>query len=66
MRLKIIIYVFNENGDMVDRHTFYSDDEKTLFAIANGFNFAMGKYCKNYKMYSTPIHLNTIESYEED
>lgn len=66
MRLRMIIYIFNEHGEMVDRHTFYSDDEKTLYAISSGFNFAMSKYGENYKVYVTPIVFNTFESDEED
>lgn len=66
MNLRVTCFVYDKNKNLVNRHTFFSNDEKTLYAEVNGFNFAMCRYAKDYKIISTPIEENAWELNEEE
>ena len=66
MNLRLTCFVRDENGNLKDRHTFYSDDEQTLYTIGSAFSFAMSRYAKDYKITWTPIQFNFWETNKEE
>ena len=66
MKLRVKCFVSDKDGNLINSHTFYSDDEKILYAEVNGFNFAMSRYGKDYTVKNTPILDNTFELNKEE
>ena len=55
-------FVFDKYGHLLDKHTFWSLDEKVLRAAVDAFITAISIYNKDYKAMRTPL----IYNFEED
>lgn len=55
-KIGINVFVQDKDGNLVNRHNFCADDEKTLRAAVNTFTYAMKTYCKDYTVMCSPIH----------
>lgn len=62
-KIGINVFVRDKNGNLIARHNFCADDEKTLRSAVNAFTYAMETYCKDYIVYCSPIYF--IFGYEE-
>lgn len=66
MNLRQTCFIRDKDGNLIDIHTFYADNEDILYAVGNAFSYAMNTYVKNYRITWTAIQINVWELNKEE